>query len=147
MIKISATLPGERREPGQLFLEIDGERHGPIACLGKADQERADKAGNPARDPILPYGDTPTGVYRAAKLVHHVPPHARVGEWFLPLVGRSGEAFDAMAARTAVGIHAGRGNDRLVPTYGCLRVSDDDMAEMAAIINGREVDEIVILEV
>jgi len=114
-------------------------------CLGKADNERAAKEGNPSRDPILPYGDTPLGGYVPAKVVRFDPPHHRMGAIAIPLIGASGDALQARVRgkRTGLFIHGGRGDDRLVPTYGCLRLRDRDMAEIARLV-GDSIVEVTI---
>ena len=35
--------------------------------------------------------------------------------------------------RRGLGIHAGRGNDRLVPTFGCIRLRDKDMQHIQSL--------------
>ena len=128
MRRILAFLPANRREEGILHLfDHDGVLLHTAACLGKADNKRAADEGNPDRDPCQPYGDTPAGDYKPATLIKFDPPHARMGSAFIPLSGASGDAMRAMLGRTGLGIHAGKGDGQLVPTYGCVRVRDRDM--------------------
>jgi hypothetical protein len=141
----------ERHNPGILRL-VDGAGTELLICecLGKADGKAASAAGNPSRDPVLENGDTPTGLYAPARALL-IPPadpnFAHMGAWFIPLIGVSGDAARAKnAGRKGLALHAGRGDDRLVPTHGCLRVRDGDMAELVDTLNGRLVDEIAIDE-
>lgn len=98
----------------------------PLPCLTKADSQRAIEAGNHDRVPSLPYGDTPWGEYMPTQVIIFETPHKRMGAWAIPLVGLSGQALKAMETRHGLYIHGGRGSDRLIPTYGCVRLLDDD---------------------
>jgi len=125
---LRVSLPRDRRQSGDFeLLDAAGNKVLVGGCLGKADNEQAIKAGNAARDPIRPYGDTPSGLYRPARVLHLVPRHQRMGDYAIPMIGAAGQALGAMAARTGLYVHAGRGDARLVPTYGCLRLLDRDM--------------------
>lgn len=140
--KIRIELPADRRGIGNLRLlpkAIVGSTSSQslqtglpqIPCIGKADNARAADKGNPYRDPIRPFGDTPFGLYKPAPILRLEPTHARMGSYFLPLDGTAGEALKAASnGRNGLGIHGGRG-DRLVPTYGCIRLRDRDMAALA----------------
>lgn len=152
-LRILVKLPPlrERQDSGTLRL-VDGAGHELLSCdcLGKADGKAAAAAGNPDRDPVLENGDTPTGLYAAARALP-IPPQdpnfTHMGAWFIPLNGVSGDAARAKnAGRKGLAIHAGRGDDRLVPTLGCLRLRDVHMAELDTALNGRQVDEIAIDE-
>lgn len=125
---LRVTLPRDRRQSGDFAL-IDPAGNTMLVggCLGKADGDRALQAGNPARDPIQPYGDTPTGRYAPAQILPLVPRHPRMGDYAISMIGVDGQARQAMARRTGLYIHGGRGDGRLVPTYGCLRLLDRDM--------------------
>lgn len=132
MRRIIAFLPIDRKEPGRLHLfDLDGELLHTAACFGKADNAKAISEGNPERDPIQPYGDTPAGDFKPCKVERFDPPHPRIGSSWIPLHGASGDAMRAMLSRTGLGVHAGRGDGQLIPTYGCLRVRDRDMAVLA----------------
>ncbi|MGQ3072559.1 MAG: L,D-transpeptidase [Ferrovibrionaceae bacterium] len=125
---LSVRLPRDRRLPGNFAL-IDPAGNTVLVggCLGKADGQRAIQARNPDRDQARPFGDTPTGRYRPAQIAHLVPPHAVMGDYVIPMIGIEGRALAAMAERSGLYVHGGRGNDRLVPTHGCLRLLDRDM--------------------
>lgn len=138
IVQIHIALPADRTRPGTLDLIVEGlVALRSIPCLGKADNARAAAAKNRDRNPLLPYGDTPLGVYRAVPVVTHQPPHKRMGRWSIALLGVGGPARDAMVLRSGLAIHAGRGNDRLVPTFGCVRLLDRDMAMLAQKLAGR----------
>ena len=59
---LRVTLPRNRNIPGELVaLDDDGYVIHQCPVLGKADNARAAAAGNPTRNPLLPFGDTPRG--------------------------------------------------------------------------------------
>ena len=139
-MKILAVLPADRTRPGWLRL-LEGTLLAFTArCLGKADNGRALARGNPTRDPVLPYGDTPSGIYSPAKAIAFDPPHPRMGRHAIPLIGVSGPALTAMTLRDQLYIHGGRGDDRLIPTFGCLRLLDRDMAALVGELRGMRAD-------
>lgn len=147
-INIIVELHRDRWHEGSLkLLEYEGFGEGQakellsgIRCRGKADTARAERADNPTRDPTKPYGDFPTGDYKPTQLNIFTHPHARIGIGWIPLEGISGQALDALNGhRTGLGIHAGRGDERLVATYGCLRVRDTDFKKMHEIIGRKPV--------
>ncbi|MGD8325520.1 MAG: hypothetical protein PVF65_01265 [Sphingomonadales bacterium] len=127
--KLLILLPKDRRIHGQLFcLGPQGEILFDCPALGKADSSRARHKDNPTRSPVLPYGDTPCGNYRPSEVIPLHPAHPRIGELWIPLEGEDGDAALAHSkGRRGLGIHAGRGDDRLVPTFGCVRLLDQDM--------------------
>jgi hypothetical protein len=63
---IRVQLPRDRRNAGVLWVEDDNGRKiaGDYPALGKSDSQTAADKGNPNRDPLQPYGDTPLGDYR-----------------------------------------------------------------------------------
>lgn len=134
---LTAHLRHDRAQPGEFRL-ID-PAGSPVlvgACLGKADGQQAAKVGNPSRNPVRPYGDTPLGRYAPARLTTFNPPHPRLGLYGIELIGEAGPALAAMAERAGLWVHGGRGDGRLVPTYGCLRLLDRDMAAVARRVGG-----------
>lgn len=102
--------------------------------LGKADNAEAAKHQNPTRWPLLPYGDTPTGVWYVRKY-GPISPHATYGVHAVAvLTPESGDAAKAVK-RSGIWLHGGSpGASReygfLRPTFGCLRLSDDDMGQI-----------------
>ena len=138
-LELEIILPENRYNPGKMVLrnEHDQQLMPEMPCLGKADNGRAIQAGNQSRSPLLPYGDTPTGLYKPAHLIIFEFPHRRLGRGWIPLQGEAGEAGIAMEVRSGLGIHAGRGGsdkDRLIPTYGCIRMFDDDFDALEKVV-------------
>jgi hypothetical protein len=150
--KISITLPADRTKQGRLWLFMDEGLVGlaDIPCLGKADNARAALEGNPSRDPLKPYGDTPTGRYRAVKAEERKPPHHRMGRYVIPLIGHAGDALlatsprDGLPTRTGLYIHGGPAEAKydagLVPTLGCIRLRNRDIAMLFAKLDGMPVE-------
>jgi hypothetical protein len=147
MLRFHIFLPRDRYKPGRLHVfDATGRLiHSDVPVLGKADNGRAAKAGNPDRAPMQPFGDTPTGSYVPTRRVMFGAPHDRLGKGWFPIEGATGDALVACTAggRTGLGLHAGRGNDRLVPTYGCLRVLDSDFDALAALAGDAPVQIVV----
>ena len=71
MFRIVVEFADNRDHCGLLTLEDDiGEvLVGPFPVAGRASDEPAAMHGNDSRDPLLPYGDAPTGKYRLSQLV------------------------------------------------------------------------------
>jgi len=164
MYHIRIRLPKDRTRHGVLILGLDPRIKGDprvapggglallpsILCYGKADNARAAEAGNPGRDPTRPYGDTPAGVFARTRVERFATPHPRLGRAWIPLApvaGQPGQAAAALAnGREGLGIHAGRGDGELMPTYGCVRLGDRDFAVLARRIGDGAV-EVTIEEV
>lgn len=132
--EILVILPADRSRLGRLLVEREGRTvFGPVPCYGRSDDRTARERGNPDRDPLKPFGDTPLGVYRchlgaaapAPALVRGYGPHGWVA-----LDPVSGPALQAKKnGRFGLLIHGGDLNaaGKLRPTYGCVRVSNRDM--------------------
>ena len=134
-MNIRITLSPDRTQPGELSYNRKS-----LPCLGKADNTRAAAHGNSRRDPVHPWGDTPTGLYAPARVVWFAA-RTPLGEAWLPLEGVHGDALTARHnGRTGLGIHAGRGSGRLVPTYGCVRLRARDFYTMLCVVGDRRVD-------
>lgn len=135
MKHVIVTVPKDRREPGTLLVtdEAGGVLHR-CQCLAKSDSQYALQHGNPSRDPTKAGGDTPTGLWQLTTIDERSEGEGlNMGRWViwlgLPLGGIAvnGDARIAEAnGRRELAIHAGRGNDRLVPTHGCIRILDHD---------------------
>ena len=135
LLKILITLPADRAQPGKLTYD-----QRTVPCLGKADNARAMANGNPMRDPTFPWGDAPTGLYASARPVWFAT-RTPLGEAWIPLDGVQGDALAARHnGRTGLGIHAGRGSGRLIPTYGCIRLRARDFYGMIGVIGDQRVD-------
>lgn len=148
-MRLKIILPQNRAYPGYfLATNIEGKILAHGRALGKADNARAAKEGNPDRDSRKPYGDTPTGEYWPTRAVMYAGESEDYGKGHIELEGKSGDALAAVEGdRTGLLIHAGREveNGRLVPTYGCIRVSPVDFDEIVLAAAGGLID-ITILE-
>lgn len=112
-------------------------------CLGISDNSQAIAHGNPSRNPLLPYGDTPTGVYTGTV----IPPgdvdgYGEYRRIFLtPVSGDGVLAEQAPGMRAGLLVHGGELNplytwwDGLRPTYGCVRVPDDGMKAIMEVVD------------
>lgn len=134
--KIVVSLPKDRLTAGALAVYMrDGGRVARFPCRGKADSARAAQAGNPKRDPAYPYGDAPAGDYGETWLNLFGEDHPRYGIGWIPLFGVYGQAWRARQnGRTGLGIHAGRGDEKLIATYGCIRMLDRDFKKLAELV-------------
>jgi hypothetical protein len=149
-LTLQVRLPSDRSKTGTLSV-IDpvtgGVLFGPIPVLGRAARTAAAGKGNPSADWRKPYGDTPLGEYRIARIVENGAGTTRSHEQY----GRSGSIVldptggDAALAkangRTGLLIHAGRQPQSPTPlpshlksTNGCLRVLDGDLSGLIAAI-------------
>ena len=146
-LRIVVTLPQDRRLTGTLALWAGDALAFSCPCLGKADAEAAMQHGNPKRDPTRSNGDTPLGAWAAARFVEHDPPPghppSHMGSpvaWLGPPFGAApvdGQALEAAKnGRQGLAIHGGRGDARLVPTNGCLRLLDVDRDGLVEAIAG-----------
>lgn len=127
-----------RRTPGRLYMPV---RYGlrEISCLLRADDQAAARNGNASRDPVEPFGDTPTGMYEAIPFRRDLPATAvdvlrSYGPWgWFALRPVSGDALAAEKnGRFGLLIHGGdpgKGGE-LRPTFGCIRVYNADLKAM-----------------
>lgn len=144
---------------GELYLEAPGGAKllGPLQCLGIADRAQATERGNPERNPKLPFGNTPLGVYQcwigqAQPTRHNL--HAYGPHPFISLDPIGGVALTAKKnGRFGLLIHGGASGTRawhgiwriqipegvwyLRPTFGCVRLSDPDMERLQAAIQAQ----------
>lgn len=57
-MRVLATLPADRYEAGELWVEDDGRTvYGPVPCRGEADNTQAQEHHNAQEDPTQAYGD------------------------------------------------------------------------------------------
>lgn len=143
---------------------------GPFSVLGRSNDGLARKHGNSTRDPLLPYGDTPTGWYRAGlrstdaysqtygKEYSGVKNGYSFGnEGLVVLDPYSGQALQAKRppnGRVGILAHAGSlsRDGGLRPTAGCLRLSPSDMQTLSTTLGwfamteraGRELVDIAV---
>ncbi|MBF0249946.1 MAG: L,D-transpeptidase [Alphaproteobacteria bacterium] len=131
---ISVFVPVDRLLPGFMrVFDPDGVRVlYDLPCRTKADGADAAEHDNPHRDPTRPYGDTPTGLYRPTWISRYIARHRTFGHHAILLEGQTGDALKAAQnGRTGLAIHGGRGDDKLMATYGCIRMFDRDIAMLA----------------
>ena len=149
-MNILVQLKRNRDVLGALSLVTDGGRVllKDIPCLGQADAKSAAAKGNPERDPLKVYGATPTGKYNCylseprsadAQYIRTYGPHGVIA-----LDPFDGAALTAKRnGRFGLLIHGGdpsgipwikRVWKGLRPTFGCVRVANDDMAKLLAAI-------------
>ncbi len=71
MYKIIIRLPSNRDCAGQLHLENPSGKRiaGPFPVGGRADNKLAQDNGNPDRNRLLPFGDTPLGEYQILQII------------------------------------------------------------------------------
>ncbi|MEO8028214.1 MAG: hypothetical protein ABI823_17150 [Bryobacteraceae bacterium] len=136
---ILVELPADRSKLGRISLrDANGALWGPAACYGKADAQSASAHGNPQRDPLQPFGDTPLGSYACAIGRPAVTP--RISRSYGPngyvvLRAVSGPAKTAeQNGRFGLLIHGGDLNaaGKLRPTFGCVRVGNEDLKALLA---------------
>jgi hypothetical protein len=146
---INVVLPADRTKLGTYtIVDVDGNvQFGPVPCLGLADQATATAHNNPSRDPLFPFGDTPLGLYGvtvipASSNTHSYGPNQRL--LLTPISGPCVVAEDPQHMRDGLLNHGGDPNpaytfwDSLRPTFGCVRLSNDNMAAAVQAITGAE---------
>jgi hypothetical protein len=138
MREILVTLPADRTEPGTLTVtDGKGKTLAAMPCLGRAARELCAQGDNPSCAPTKRLGNTPLGDYVARQGVVARPKERQrgFGTHWIPLDPVGGEAQVAEDnGRAGLAIHGGRGNARLVPTGGCIRVFDKDFARLAQVL-------------
>jgi len=138
---IVVQLPADRTQKGTLSLVADDGATviaGPFQTYGKADGQTATANGNPSRNTLLPFGDTPLGTYSVpgmevtgdgtGRSAHSYGPNGAIR--LNPTGGNAATA--AIAGRQYLLIHGGDLNaaGALRPTNGCLRLSNADMVSL-----------------
>src|SRR5262249_29384096 len=138
--RLVVRLPEDRDVTGSLVLE-DGDDvilAGTFEVSGRADDGEGARHGNPGRNPLLPYGDAPLGLYRVTRVLDTGPGTAFPANAFGPngvvvLEPVAGEAALADAnGRFQVLIQGGSPGlgGRLRTTNGSLRLADSDQKEL-----------------
>lgn len=139
--EIKVILPHDRRKVGEVRLYSDeGELViGPIPVLGRADQNTATSHGNPSRNPLEQFGDTPTGSYNIANIFNSAEgsrlgdtrsasgrlSYGREGVFLLDPHSGPARVAEASGGRKHLMLHSGdlSSAGELRPTAGCLRVA------------------------
>lgn len=147
--RLLAVLPRDRHRPGALAL-VDASREeegshcrlllaGPWPVLGRAGSDVAGEHGNPTRDPLRPWGDTPLGLYRIGGVQRSKEPARTYGLAYWELIAEDGDALRAVreGGRSGLGLHGGElapDGETLRPTGGCLRIEDTTCRELLALM-------------
>lgn len=146
MLNLVVMLPPDRNRTGLLTLEDASGRliFGPVPVAGRSSDAPAERHGNPRRNPLLRYGDTPTGSYRVTRVLESgegtlYEPHAYGPHGVIVLEGVSGDAVLADATgRHRLFIEGGilgrRGNIR--SSNGALRLTNTHQAALVSALNG-----------
>jgi len=124
MSRVIVELPLDRDFCGRLFAFDDMGQLlcGPFPVAARAGDVRARSAGNPARNPLLRYGDTPTGTYRVTRVAQVIVLEATAGD----------AALAEANGRYRLFIQGGEpGPDgALRSTSGNLRLADADLVAL-----------------
>src|SRR6202035_64878 len=150
MPRIKVGLPKDRSLLGVLQLESDaGELlAGPFPVCSRADGDAARRHGNLDRDPLLPFGDTPTGDYRASLMAPtaadttQADQHGPHGIVVLkPTAG--GAALADANGRFPLFIQGGAAGRRrrLRATNGSLRLSNRNQRSLVAALRSHPLSE------
>jgi hypothetical protein len=143
-VRILVDLPDDRDNTGVLRLvDATGKKlAGPYPVFGRSDQATAEKHGNKSRDPLMPFGNTPTGEFQ-------VPRAFSVGDGTnykassygpraaFVLNPSGGQALLAKKnGRVGLLIHGGAlgAHGRLRATHGCLRMKNEHLEELLVAI-------------
>jgi hypothetical protein len=148
MEKLVIMLPEDRRYAGTLRLESeDGDVvAGPFPVCGRADEGAALRHGNPSRNPLLPFGDTPLGRYRVEGILPSGAGTERPADRYGPhgvivLTPTSGDAALADAnGRFHLLIQGGAAapGRQLRPTNGSLRLGNREQKQLIEILRDRQ---------
>lgn len=133
MAELVINLPVDRTKVGTIELfDNSGNSVFRAPALGMADSQKAASEGNPSRISTLPYGHTPSGGYDVVGFRVTGPGHNHGPNGKIELNPVSGDALTAKTnGRTHLQIHGGAlRNGNLRATWGCIRVSDEDMANL-----------------
>jgi hypothetical protein len=141
---IRIQLASNRDRAGQLTVLDEGGRTilGPIEVSARAADSIAAENGNPFREPVLPFGDPPTGVYEAVDAVETGADTRFRADLYgshgaIVLSPLSGDAALADACgRFQILIHGGHlsADGRLRVSSGHFRVSDNDLARLLVLV-------------
>jgi len=145
-VRIEILLPRDRNRYGDLSLisepdkgvKLPEQRLLHFPCFGKADNQGAADHGNPTRDPLKPFGDTPLGDYVGTVVRFadgQIKDHDTLRKYgpygYIVLTAVAGDALKAQdAGRFGLLIHGGDPglNGILRPTFGCIRLANAHIA-------------------
>ena len=145
---IRIELPRDRDYCGRLSVldEAGKVRFGPVWCAGRANDAAAARHGNDGRSCLLPYGDTPTGLYRLRRIIsmreasdRALRQLGRFGAVSLGATGGPALMADSVG-RFEIWIHGGCAapDGRLCNTNGSVRLADPDFFGFVNVVKGRE---------
>lgn len=154
-IQIKVALFADRTKVGTLTVSNDTglTLAGPFPAYGKADNQAAASRGNPTRNPLFSFGDTPTGGYRGVRnnLAQTPKNSSTYGpQAIITLDPVSGQAKIAKQnGRFGLLIHGGDLNaaGKLRPTFGCVRVANASMVAILAAFPPTERIDVTVAEV
>ena len=145
-IHLRVLLPRNRDVTGCMIVEVDGRQERHIPVLGRGSR-------GPGDTWRLEKGNTPTGVYEGSELADTSAWNQdSYGPWgavrLKPLSGNALLAEQQLGRRrllihggTPMGPNVWRGEGALNPTWGCLRISNQDMRALRDIIFATARDE------
>lgn len=133
-INLKVSLLKDRNKLGTAALyNKDTALAGPFYCLGKADSAAGAAHGNPTLDPLKPYGNTPTGIYRGQVVMEGNDLRSFGTYKRILLTPYSGQCVTCEELRAGLMVHGGALNvvytwwQGLRPTHGCIRLADTSM--------------------
>jgi len=129
----------------QILLPTNRQKYGTLTCgdlkaqcCAQSDLMAAIKAGNPSRDSLKPYGNTPLGRYRGTLGAVLQPERSYGPHRVIELQALDGDALAATKnGRDGIWIHGGApapDGIGLRPTHGCVRLSDRNQGELVALL-------------
>lgn len=137
-MNLIATFPADRHQLGTLKAMANGSLLASWSAYGKADDAEAARFGNPSRNPLQRFGDTPVGMWKVT-LGKVNPPVETYGPnpvlMLWPLSGQALASHGPDRRRAGIWVHGGDLNAAggLRPTYGCVRVANETMAAILAL--------------
>jgi hypothetical protein len=142
-VHLRVLLTRNRNHPGWLCLEVDGVPEAEFRVLGRGSRTVKGKRKNnhPSLSPFADGGNTPTGDYVSPGIVDTSGWNRdSYGPW--GAIRLTAVAGDALLAKDVFGrkgllIHGGAPGrfDGYRSTLGCLRMSDNDMKTLVALIS------------
>lgn len=138
-IHLKIQVPANRNLSGWLYVEVDGKAVTRMRVLARGSR-------GPGDTQFLTNGNTPTGVYDGSTFQSTQNfPQSSYGPWgAIRLKPISGNALTAerLFGRSGLLIHGGtlggsgywRGAGTLRATFGCVRISNDDMKTLVGLV-------------
>lgn len=137
-MELVAIFPKDRTKLGTIEARNGASLIESFQMYAKSDNAEAAKHGNASRNPLKPFGDTPTGTWNvrtgkaftSAADVRTYGPNPVFTLW--PTGGQALASHGPNNRRTGIWLHGGALNASggLRPTFGCLRVHNETMARL-----------------